>query len=60
VIKSVLIVLTHVGGIVVRMLPHVHQLHDECIFVAVRLFGEMAAWVQQAHDTEELNLFYMR
>ena len=37
----------------------VHQLHDGCIFVVVRLFGEKAAWVHQAHDTEQLNLFYM-
>ena len=47
------------GGIVVRILHHVHQLHDGCIFVAMRLFGEKAAWVNQAHDTEQLNLFYM-
>ena len=47
------------GGIVVRILHHVHQLHDVCIFVAIRLFGEKAAWVHQAHDTEQLNLFYM-
>ncbi len=47
------------GGIVVRILHHVHQLHDVCIFVPMRLFGEKAAWVHQAHDTEHLNLFYM-
>ena len=45
------------GGIVVRILHHVHQVHDGCIFVAMRLFGEKAAWVHQAHDTEQLNLF---
>ena len=37
------------GGIVVRILHHVHQVHDGCIFVAMRLFGEKAAWVHQAH-----------
>ena len=25
----------------------------------MRLFGGKAAWVHQAHDTEQLNLFYM-
>ena len=47
------------GGIVVRILHHVHQLHDVCIFVPMRLFGEKAAWVYQAHDTVQLSLFYM-
>ena len=47
------------GGIVVKILHHVHQLHDVCIFVPMTLFGENAAWVHQAHDTEQLNLFYM-
>ena len=47
------------GGIVVRILHHVHQLHDVCIFVAMRLFEEKATWVNQAHDTEQLNLFYV-
>ena len=47
------------GGIVVRILHHVHQLHDVCIFLQMRLFREKAAWVHQAHDTEQLNLFYM-
>ena len=28
-------------------------------FVAMRLFREKAAWVHQARDTEQLNLFYM-
>ena len=46
-------------GIVVRILHHVHQLHDVRIFVPMRLFREKAAWVHQAHDTEQLNLFYM-
>ena len=46
-------------GIVVRILHHVHQVHDVCIFVPMRLFWEKAAWAHQAHDTEELNLFYM-
>ena len=32
---------------------------DVCIFVPMRLFGEKAAWVHQAHDIEQLNLFYM-
>ena len=49
----------HKGGIVVRILHHVYQLHDVCIFVPMRLFREKAAWVHQAHDTEQLNLFYM-
>ena len=44
------------GGIVVRIL---HQVHDGCIFVAMILFGEKAAWVHQAHDTEQLNLFHI-
>ena len=47
------------GGIAVRVLHHVGQVHDGCIFVAMRLFGEKAAWVHQVHDTEQLNLFYM-
>ena len=47
------------GGIVVRILHHVDQVHDGCIFVAMRLFGEKAARVHQAHYTEEINLFYM-
>ena len=28
-------------------------------FVPMRLFGEKAAWVYQAHNTVQLNLFYM-
>ena len=48
---------SHNGGIVVRILHHVHQVHDGCIFVAIRLIREKAAWVHQAHDTEQLNLF---
>ena len=47
------------GGIVVRILHHVHQVHDVCIFVPMRLFGEKAAWVHQSHDTEQFNLFYL-
>ena len=47
------------GGIVVRILHHVDQVHDGCIFVAMRLFGENAAWVHKAHYIDELNLFYM-
>ena len=47
------------GGIVVRILNHVHQVHDVCIFVAMKLFGEKAARVHQAHDTEQPDLFYM-
>ena len=47
------------GGIVVSILHHVHQVLDVCVFVPMRLFGEKAAWVHQAHDTELLNLFYM-
>ena len=47
------------GGIVVRILHHVHQVEDVCIFVPIRLFGEKAAWFHQAHDTEQLNLFYI-
>ena len=48
-----------VGGIVVRILHNVHQEHVMCISVPMRLFGEKAAWVHQAHDTEQFNLFYM-
>ena len=48
-----------IGGIVVRILHYVLKGHDVCIFVPMRLFGEKAAWFHQAHDTEELNLFYM-
>ena len=47
------------GGIVVRILHHVHQVHDVCIFVPMRLFWEKAAWDHQAHDTDQLNIFYM-
>ena len=47
------------GEIVVRILHHVGQVHDGCIVVAMRLFGEKAAWVHQAHDAETLKLFYM-
>ena len=47
------------GGIVVRILHHVGQVHDGCIFVPMRLFGERATWFHQAHDTEQLNLFCM-
>ena len=47
------------GGIVVRILHYVHQVRDGCFFVAIRSFGEKAAWVHQAHDTEQLNMFYM-
>ena len=49
----------NLGGIVVRILHHVHQVHDVCIFVQMRSFGEKDAWVHQAHDTEQLNLYYM-
>ena len=49
----------HLGGIVVRILHHVCQVHDVFIFVAMRLFGEKAAWVHQAHYPEQLNLSYM-
>ena len=42
----------NMGGIVVRIIHHVHQVHDECIFVAVILFGEKAALVHEAYDTE--------
>ena len=42
----------HDGGIVVTILHHVYQVHDVYISVAMRLFGEKAAWVYQAHDTE--------
>ena len=48
------------GGIVVRILHHVHQVHDVCIFAPMRLFGEKAAWFHQIHDTEQLNLFYIK
>ena len=48
-----------IGGIVVRILHYVLKGHDVCIFVPMRLFGEKAAWVYQAHDTVQLNLFYM-
>ena len=52
------------GGIVVRILHHVqffivHQLHDVCIFVPMIFFGQKTAWVNQPHDTVQLNLFYM-
>ena len=47
------------GGIVVRILHHVDQAHDGCIFVAMILFGQKTVWVHQAHDTWQLNLFYM-
>ena len=47
---------TKLVGIAERILHHVH---DVCIFVPRRLFGEKAAWVEQTHDTEQLNLFYM-
>ena len=47
------------GGIVVRILHHVVQLHDVSIFVPMRFFGEKAAWAYQANDTAQLNLFYM-
>ena len=50
---------SHYGGIVVRILHHVHQIHDVCIFVPMRLFAGKGAWFHQAHDTEQLNLFYM-
>ena len=33
-------------GIVVRILHHVQQIQDGCIFVAMILFGEKAAWVR--------------
>ena len=49
----------NLGGVVVRILHHVHQIHDECIFVAMRLFGENVTWAHQAHDNEQLNLFYI-
>ena len=35
--------LFNIGGIVVRILHHEGQVHDGCIFVAMRLFGEKAA-----------------
>ena len=38
------------GGIVIRILHHVDYVHDVCSFVPMRLFGEKAAWVYQAHD----------
>ena len=47
------------GGIVVRILHHVTQLHDMSIFVQMIFFGGKAAWVYQAHDTVQLNLIYM-
>ena len=47
------------GEIVVKILHHVHQVLNGCIFVPMRLLGEKAALVHQAHDTEQLNLFYM-
>ena len=47
------------GRIVVGILHLVHQVHDGCILVAMRLFGEKIAWAHQAHDTEQLNLFYV-
>ena len=53
---------TFYGGIVVRILHHVHhvhQVHDGCFFVAMRLFGENAAWVHQAHDIEQFIIIYM-
>ena len=46
------------GGIV-RILHHLHQVHEWCIFVAMRLFWGKAAWIHKAHDTELLNAFYM-
>ena len=49
---------SYFGGIV-RILHHVHQVHDVRIFVPMRLFEGKAAWVHQAHDTEQLELFYM-
>ena len=42
-----------------RILQHVDQIHDGCIFVAMRLFWEKATWVHQAHDAEKLNLLYI-
>ena len=42
----------------IRILHHVRQVYDGRIFVAMKLFGEKAAWVHQAHDTEQLNQFY--
>ena len=45
------------GGIVIRILHHVHQVHDGCIFVAMGLFGEKEAWLYQKHDIQRLNLF---
>ena len=48
-----------IGGIVVRILHHVHQLHDVCTYVPMRLFREKAAWAYQAQDNEQLYLFYM-
>ena len=51
--------LAYKGGMVVRILHHVHQVRDVCVFVPMRLFGEKAAWVHQVHDTEQLNQFYM-
>ena len=39
------------GRIVVRILHHVHQVHDGGIFVAMELFWEKADCVHQAYDT---------
>ena len=57
--QHVQLIVDDYGGFVVRNLYHVHQVHDGCIFVAMRLFGEKAAWVHQAYDAEQRNLFYM-
>jgi len=47
------------GEIDVGISHHVCKAHDGCIFVAIRLFGKKAARVHKAHDTEQLNLFYL-
>ena len=52
---SIKIVTHHYGGIVVRILHHVRQVHDECIFVAMISFGEKTAWAHQARNTEQLD-----
>ena len=57
--NSLILDFSNTGGIAVRILLHVHQVHDVCIFVPMRLFREKAAWAHQAHDTGQLNLFYM-
>ena len=38
---------------------YIKYIHDVFIFVPMIFLGEKASWVRQAHDTEQLNLFYM-